>query len=74
MGENLCVCVRNSVMFGSLQLPGTIARLLCPWNSPGKNTGVGCHSLPDPGFKLRSLALKEDSLLSEAPGKNGVFK
>ena len=19
-------------------------RLLCPWNSPGKNTGVGCHS------------------------------
>ena len=21
------------------------ARLLCPWNSPSKNTGVGCHSL-----------------------------
>ena len=21
------------------------ARLLCPWNSPGKNTEVGCHSL-----------------------------
>ena len=21
------------------------AGLLCPWNSPGKNTGVGCHSL-----------------------------
>ena len=21
------------------------ARLLCPWNSPGKNTGVGCHFL-----------------------------
>ena len=21
------------------------ARLLCPWNSPGKNTGVGSHSL-----------------------------
>ena len=20
-------------------------RLLCPWNSPGKNTGVGCHCL-----------------------------
>ena len=20
------------------------ARLLCPWNFPGKNTGVGCHS------------------------------
>ena len=21
------------------------ARLLCPWNSPGENTGVGCHAL-----------------------------
>ena len=21
------------------------ANLLCPWDSPGKNTGVGCHSL-----------------------------
>ena len=26
--------------------PWTVAnRLLCPWNSPGKNTGVGCHAL-----------------------------
>ena len=28
-------------MSNSLQPHG----LLCPWNSPGKNTGVGCHSL-----------------------------
>jgi len=21
------------------------ARLLCPWDYPGKNTGEGCHSL-----------------------------
>ena len=21
------------------------SRLLCPWNSPGKNTGVGCYAL-----------------------------
>ena len=20
-------------------------KLLCPWNSPGKNTGIGCHAL-----------------------------
>ena len=20
-------------------------KLPCPWNSPGKNTGVGCHAL-----------------------------
>ena len=23
----------------------SLPRLLCPWNSPGKNTGVGSHSL-----------------------------
>ena len=26
-------------------------KLLCPWNSPGRNTGLGCHSL-HPGFFL----------------------
>ena len=49
------------------------ARLLCPWNSAGKNTGVDSHSpprdLPDPGIKPRSLALQADSLLSEPPRK-----
>ena len=25
--------------------PWTAARLLCPWDSSGKNTGVGCHAL-----------------------------
>ena len=33
--------------------------LLCPWASPGKNTGVGCHALFqglfDPGTELASL-------------------
>ena len=43
------------------------ARLLRPWSSPGKNTGVGGHSLlqgdlPDPGIKPSSLALQADSL------------
>ena len=22
-----------------------VIRLLCPWDSPGKNAGVGCHAL-----------------------------
>ena len=48
--------------------------LLCPWDFPGKNTGVGSHSLlqgnlPNPGIKLRSLALQAESLLSEPLGK-----
>ena len=36
-------CVRaRSVISDSLW---PYARLLCPWDSPGKNTGVGCHFL-----------------------------
>ena len=27
--------------------------VLCPWNSPGKNTGVGCHSLLQENFLTR---------------------
>ena len=36
-------------------------RLLCPWHSPGKNTGVGCHFLleifPTQGWKQCLLRL-----------------
>ena len=43
-------------------------------DSPGKNTGVGCHALfqgifPSLGIKSRSPALQADSILSEPPGK-----
>ena len=31
------------------------ARLLCPWDSPGKNTGVGCHSLLQGIFLTQEL-------------------
>ena len=38
--------VSLSVVSNSLQLSGLeLTRLLCPWNSPSKNTRVGCHSL-----------------------------
>ena len=33
------------------------ARLLCPWNSPGKNTGVGCHFLLQGIFQTQGLNL-----------------
>ena len=32
-------------------------KLLCPWNSPGKNTGVGCHSLFQGIFPTQGLNL-----------------
>ena len=31
------------------------ARLLCPWDFPGKNTGVGCHFLPQGIFPTQGL-------------------
>ena len=48
-------------MSNSLWLHGLYpARLLCPWDSPGKNTGMGCHfptprHLPNPGIESESL-------------------
>ena len=41
------LCVSCSVLSDSLQPHGLQpTRLLCPWDSPGQNTGVNCHSLP----------------------------
>ena len=53
------------------------ARLLCPWDSPGKNSGVGCHALLQGIFltqesNLRLLCLlhwQEGSLPLAPPGK-----
>ena len=40
-----CESVSHSVVSNSLWRHGLQqARLLCPWSSPGKHTGVGCHS------------------------------
>ena len=44
-----------------------LTRLLCSWNSPGKNTGVGCHFLlqgifPTQGSNLCLLHWQVDSL------------
>ena len=40
------------------------ARLLCPWDSPAKNTGAGCHALhqeifPTQGSNLRLLRCRQ---------------
>ena len=44
-----------SSSLGPLGLQPT--RLLCPWDSPGKNTGVGCH------FLLQGIFLTQGSKL-----------
>ena len=69
----------HSVMSNSLQ---PHARLLCPWDSPGKNTGVDHHTLlpddlPDPRIDPRIepasltslLDWQAGSLLLVPPGK-----
>ena len=52
----------------------TDCRRLCPWDSPGKNTGVDCHALlqgifPTQGSNPDLRHWQVDSLPSEQPGK-----
>ena len=57
-------------------------RLLCPWDSPGKNTGVGCHFLlPCMKVKSESEVAQSCSTLSDPmdcslPGSSihGIFQ
>ena len=75
-GSIVCVCVSRSVVSNSLQPHGLYpARLLCPWNSLGKNTGVGSHSLLQGivpcGIEPKSPASQANSLPSEPPRKPG---
>ena len=68
--------VSCSVMFDSLWHHGLYpTRVLYPWNSPGMNTGVGCHSLLQGIFLTQGSNLgfphkQADSLLSEPPRKH----
>ena len=71
--------VSRSVVSDSLRPHGPQpVRLLCPWNSPGKNVRVGClpfpspGTLPDPGIEPMSPALQADSLPSEPRGKKNL--
>ena len=70
--------VTFTVMFESVPSHGLQpTRLLCPRDSPGKNTGAGCHALlqgifPTQGLNPRLLCLlhwQEGSLPLVPPGK-----
>ena len=60
----LCVCVKSFQSCPTLPHYGLLpARLLSPWDSPGKNTGVACHALlqgifPTQGWNLYLLQLR----------------
>ena len=52
------MCVSHSVVSDFLWLYGLYPpRLLCPWNSPGKNTGMCCHSLLQGIFPIQGSSL-----------------
>ena len=72
----------GSAVSSSFQPHGLLpARLLCPWDFPGKNTRVGCHFLlqgifPIRGSNLCLLRLRHgqaDSLLLPQLGSPGVI-
>ena len=72
------LAVQSPSRVGSLRPHGlSPARLLCPWDSPGKSPGMGCHALlqgvfPTQGSNpclLRLLHQQVDSLVLEPPGK-----
>ena len=56
--KTFSMCSVTSVVSDSLCLQGPKpTRLLCPWDSPGKNTGVGCHALFEEIFLIQGLNL-----------------
>ena len=59
--------------------PGFSRVAACPWDVPGKNTGVGCHFLlqgifPTQGLNPRLLNWQADSLPLSHPGCPEFFK
>ena len=52
--QPMLISVSCSVVSDSLRLHGLQpARLLCLWNSPGRNAGVGCHFLLQGIFQIQ---------------------
>ena len=55
----VCVCVKVTrsclTLCNPMDCSPLIYRFLCPWNSPGKNIGVGSHSLLQGIFPTQGL-------------------
>ena len=60
-GDGCCCCQVASVVSDSVQPHRRQpTRLPCPWDSPGKNTGVGCH------FLLQCMKVKSESEVAQS--------
>ena len=51
----LKVLLIQSCLTGCSPIAYSPPRLLCPWNFPGKNTGMGCHFLLQAIFQTQEL-------------------
>ena len=61
MRSSCCCCQVTSVLSNPVQPHRwQPTRLLCPWDSPGKNTGVGCHCL------LQCMKVKSESEVAQS--------
>ena len=58
----LCCCCRVASVMSDSVWPHRWqpTRLRCPWDSPGKNTGVGCH------FLLQCMKVKSESEVAQS--------
>ena len=69
----VCVCVLVAQSCRLLVTPWTVAtRLLCPWDPPGINTGVGCHYLLQ-GSWANEWTLFNLHFPCESGGTNNIF-
>ena len=68
---HLGVCAKSLQSSPTLQPCGRQpASFLCPWNSPGRNTGVGCHSLLQGIFPTQG---QDRTPASTSPASAGRF-
>ena len=59
-GSPCCCCITSVVSDSVRPHRRQPTRLPCPWDSPGKNTGVGCH------FLLQRMKVKSESKVTES--------
>ena len=79
---SMCVCVCSVAVMSDSVCPYGLwsSRILCPWDPPGKYTGVGCHFLFQGIFAtqgshlclLHLLHWQADSLSLAPPGKPAI--
>ena len=72
--------VKKSKCYSCLTLCDPVVQpgLLCPWDSPGRNTGVGCHALqrifPTKGSNPGLFCIAGEFFLSSEPlGKPKLY-